>query len=133
MATLNVAKIIHRTSPRGEFFKVVWADGTDTTVKLAEGDTSDDYTAFLYCLGKRLFKDKGKAREFIRSKKKVFEDEVAEKSALIRAKRLESNLMRDVDEEELVRNGLIPITSVGFIPVPTSALSSTSIYRRNQQ
>ena len=133
MATLNVEKIIHRTSPRGEFFKVVWADGTDTTVKLAEGDTSDDYTAFLYCLGKRLFKDKGKAREFIRGKKKVFEDEVAAKSALNRVKRLESNLMRDLDEEEFVRNGLIPITSVGFVPVSTSALSSTSIYRRNQQ
>ena len=134
MATLNVEKIIHRTSPRGEFFKVVWADGTDTTIKLAEGDTSDEYTAFLYCLGKRLFKDKGKAREFIRGKKKVFEDEVAAKSALNRVKRLESNLMRDVEEEEeLVRNGLIPITSVGFIPVPTSALSSKSIYRRNQQ
>lgn len=78
----DVRKIIHRKSDRGEFFTVVWLDETTTTVKLAEGEVSDDYTAFLYALGKKIFGDKGNARAFVKEKKQVFEDEVARKSEL---------------------------------------------------
>ena len=77
----DVGEIIHRVSDRGEFFTVRWLDGTQTTVKLMEGDTSDEYTAFLYALGKKVFGDKGNARKFIRDKKEVFESRMAEKSS----------------------------------------------------
>ena len=66
----EVKKIIHRTSDRGEFFTVVWRDNTTTTVKLMEGEDSDEYTAFLYALGKKMFGDKGKGRAFVRERRK---------------------------------------------------------------
>ena len=75
----EVKEIIHRESLKGEFFTVVWSDDVQTTVRLAEGDESDEYLAFLYALGKRLFKDKGRARQFIRARKQVFENRVAKK------------------------------------------------------
>lgn len=122
MATLNVAKIIHRTSPRGEFFKVVWADNTETTVKLAEGDTSDEYTAFLFCLGKRIFKDKGKAREFIRAKKQVFEDEVERKSY---ENRLKKAKITDVPRTECV---VLPVEVISNPAI----LTSSGIFKKNK-
>ena len=76
----EVEEIIHRKSERGEFFTVKWSDKTTTTVKLCEGEQSDEYTAYLYALGKKLFSNKGKARAYVKEKKKVFEDRVAKKS-----------------------------------------------------
>ena len=76
----NVEKIIHKKSNRGEFFSVIWEDNTKTTVKLAEGEESDEYTAFCYALCKKLFNDKGKVRELIKEKKKVFEYEVEQRA-----------------------------------------------------
>lgn len=101
----EVEKIIHRKSLRGEFFSVVWSDNTKTTVKLAEGEVSDDYTAYLYALGKKIFEDKGKAREFIKAKKKVFEDEVAERQYNLDKRRrimaIEQSLNARADFEDI--------------------------------
>lgn len=126
MTTLNVAKIIHRTSPRGDFFKVVWADNTETTVKLAEGDTSDEYTAFLYCLGKRMFKDKGKAREFIRAKKQVFEDEVERKSFENKMKRAGLN---SIPNSECM---VLPVEVVSSPATLHQVMASSGIFKRSK-
>lgn len=95
----EVKKIIHRTSDRGEFFTVVWRDDTTTTVKLMEGETSDDYTAFLYALGKKMFGDKGKGRAFVREKKEVFEEEVRQKSKEKQALRRRQAIQQSIDRE----------------------------------
>ena len=97
----EVKKIIHRTSNRGEFFTVVWRDNTTTTVKLMEGETSDDYTAFLYALGKKMFGDKGKGRAFVREKKEVFEEEVRQKSKEKQALRRRQAIQQSLDSEDL--------------------------------
>lgn len=96
----EVKKIIHRTSNRGEFFTVVWRDSTTTTVKLMEGEDSDDYTAFLYALGKKMFGDKGKGRAFVREKKEVFEEEVRQKSKEKQALRRRQAIQRTLTESE---------------------------------
>ena len=103
----EVEEIIHRKSDRGEFFTVVWTDKTKTTVKLMEGEESDDYSAFMYCVGKKMFKDKGEARKFITEKKEVFENrmaEISEKRAEFKAmKNFENAVISDPDcPEELV-------------------------------
>lgn len=95
----EVKKIIHRTSNRGEFFTVVWRDNTTTTVKLMEGEDSDDYTAFLYALGKKMFGDKGKGRAFVREKKEVFEEEVRQKSKEKQALRRRQAIQQSIDRE----------------------------------
>ena len=95
----EVKKIIHRTSDRGEFFTVVWRDNTTTTVKLMEGEDSDDYTAFLYALGKKMFGDKGKGRAFVREKKEVFEEEVRQKSKEKQALRRRQAIQQSIDRE----------------------------------
>ena len=112
----DVREIIHRKSDRGEFFTVKWSDDTSTTVKLREGEQSDEYTAFLYAVGKKMFKDKGKARKYIRQKKNVFEDRVAEKTAEKERMRQERAFQKALDsvdipskvyEEMFVASGLI--------------------------
>lgn len=95
----EVKKIIHRTSNRGEFFTVVWRDDTTTTVKLMEGETSDDYTAFLYALGKKMFGDKGKGRAFVREKKEVFEEEMRQKAKEKKALRRRQAIQQSIDRE----------------------------------
>lgn len=72
----EVKEIRHTKSKRGEFFTVVWKDDTKTTVKRMDTDTSDEYEAYLYALGKKLFGNKGEGRKFVRRKKQVFEDRV---------------------------------------------------------
>ena len=126
MATLSVKKIIHRTSKRGEFFTIVWADDTKTTVKRMEGDESDEYTAFLFCLGKRIFKDRGKAREFIRAKKQVFELECEQKSI--------ANKQRKVMLNSIPKEGvLLPVEVTAISPEAFhQVLTSSGIFRRNQ-
>lgn len=112
----DVREIIHRKSDRGEFFTVKWSDDTSTTVKLREGEQSDEYSAFLYAVGKKMFKDKGKARKYIRQKKNVFEDRVAERTAereRIRQERAFQKALDSADipskvyEEMFVASGLI--------------------------
>lgn len=95
----EVKEIIHKKSNRGEFFTVVWVDNTTTTVKLMEGETSDEYTAFMYALGKKIFDNKGEARAFIRGKKKVFEDRLAKKSAEKAEKRRQHALQQSLEAE----------------------------------
>lgn len=99
----DVVEIIHRKSNRGEFFTVVWADNTKTTVKLMEGDTSDEYTAFMFALGKKIFGDKGNARKFVREKKQNFEDRMAKKShekAMQKKQAQFNQLMNSLEEDD---------------------------------
>lgn len=101
----KVVEIIHRKSNRGEFFTVVWADDTKTTVKLMEGDTSDEYTAFLFALGKKLFENKGVGRKFVQKKKEVFEQRIAMQSIENAVRKQELNYSHncqfDLDEEDM--------------------------------
>lgn len=118
----EVKKIIHRTSDRGEFFTVVWRDDTTTTVKLMEGETSDDYTAFLYALGKKMFGDKGQGRAFVREKKEVFEEEMRQKTKEKKALRRRQAIQQSLDSEnyedyEDTVYGAMFISS-GVIPKP---------------
>lgn len=112
----DVKEIIHRKSDRGEFFTVKWGDSTHTTVKLKEGEESNEYTAFLYALGKKMFVDKGKARKYIAEKKKVFEDRVIERTEEKERLRQERAFQKALDsadipskvyEEMFVASGLI--------------------------
>lgn len=116
----EVEEIIHRKSNRGEFFTVVWTDHTKTTVKLMEGEESDDYSAFMYCVGKKMFADKGVARRFIAEKKAVFENrmaEISEKRAEFKAiKNFENAVLNDPDFSEEI------------VPV----IVSRDIFRRNR-
>ena len=97
----RVVKIIHRISDRGEFFTVFWDDNTKTTVKLAEGENSDEYTAFLYALGKKLFSNKGTAKKFIQNRKQVFEDEVQRKSEYNRMRKNRKTFEDTYTEQEV--------------------------------
>ena len=99
----NVVEIIHRKSNRGEFFTVVWEDDTKTTVKLREGDTSDEYVAFIFALGKKIFGDKGNARKFVREKKQNFEDRMVKKAHENAMKKKQDNfnkLMNSLEEDD---------------------------------
>ena len=116
----EVEEIIHRKSNRGEFFTVVWADNTKTTVKLMEGEQSDDYSAFMYAVGKKMFKDKGEARKFITEKKEVFENRMAE----ISEKRAEFKAMKNFENAVLSD----PDFSEELVPV----MVSREIFRRNR-
>lgn len=101
----KVVEIIHRKSNRGEFFTVVWADDTKTTVKLMEGDTSDEYTAFLFALGKKLFENKGVGRKFVQKKKEVFEQRIGMQSIENAIRKQELNYFHnchdDLDEDDV--------------------------------
>ena len=69
-----------------------------------EGDTSDDYTAFIFALGKKIFGDKGNGRKYVREKKQNFEDRMARKShekAMQRKAAQFNQLMNKFDEDDL--------------------------------
>lgn len=124
----EVEKIIHKKSNRGEFFSVIWTDNTKTTVKLAEGEESDEYTAFCYALCKKLFNDKGKVRELIKEKKKVFEYEMeqrtAEKNRHRRMLAVQQSInARDFDDVEAEVYGDMFVAP---------ALISRSVFRKNR-
>lgn len=112
----EVRKIIHRESKRGEFFTVEWEDKTQTTVKLAEGEISDDYTAYLYALGKKIYGDKGVARQYVRDKKKVFENEVALKTAERQRARKRQALQQSLDAENYESYAVIPVYAIDTTP-----------------
>ena len=124
----EVEEIIHRKSERGEFFTVKWSDKTTTTVKLCEGEQSDEYTAYLYALGKKLFDNKGKARAYVKEKKKVFEDRVAKKSEENRRRReqqaLEQSLKAEIDDisDEVYYGGFV-----------APCMVSKAVFKRNNR
>ena len=124
----EVKEIIHRKSNRGEFFTVVWRDETTTTVKLMEGDTSDEYTAFLYALGKKMFGDKGTARKFVAEKKSVFEDRMAKKSAEKEARRREQALRQSLEAEDI--DDISGQVYANMFVAP--CMVSRAVFRRNQ-
>ena len=96
----EVKEIIHRKSKRGELFTVKWSDNTSTPVKLAEGEQSDVYTAFLYSIGKKLFSNKGDGRKFVQEKKRIFEDRVAKISAEKAHKRRQMAILQSLESED---------------------------------
>ena len=123
----EVREIIHRESKRGEFFTVVWSDNVQTTVKLAEDEQSDEYTAFLYALGKRLFGDKGTARKFVKAKKKVFEDRMAIKSHENLMKRKSQALKKSLEREDVADISGLVYNEMFVAP----CLVSKAVFRRN--
>ena len=103
-------------------------DDSKTKVKLAEGESSDEYTAFLYALGKRMFKDKGEARNFIKEKKRVFEEEkakrIAEKNRYKKMLAMQQSLAHEdysVIEDEVYGEMFV-----------APALVSRKVFRRNK-
>lgn len=127
MTVPEVKEIIHRTSKRGEFFTVKWADNTQTTVKRMEGDVSDEYTAFLYALGKKLFGDKGAARKYITDKKQVFETRVEKEAADHRRQRREAALEQSLRAEGYEPMGDDELSAVVYAQgmVPAALFMST--------
>ena len=124
----EVKEIIHRKSKRGEFFTVVWSDNVQTTVKLAEGEQSDEYTAFLYALGKRIFGDKGTARQFVHAKKNVFEERMAMKSYAKQKRREEMNLRKSLEHGDVADISGIVYDDMFVAP----CLVSRAVFRRNR-
>ena len=124
----EVNEIRHTKSKRGEFFTVIWKDNTQTTVKLMEGDTSDEYTAYLYALGKKLFENKGEGRKFVREKKKVFEDRMAKKSAEKARQRREQAMLQSLEAEDLPDISGQVYDAMFVAP----CLVSRAMFRRNQ-
>ena len=124
----EVKEIIHKkNSKRGEFFTVVWSDNVQTTVKLAEGEQSDEYIAFLYALGKRIFGDKGTARQFVQAKKQVFEDKVAMKSYAKQKRRREMELRKSLEQEDVLDISGVVYDNMFVAP----CLVSRAVFRRN--
>lgn len=125
----EVEKIIHRTSKRGEFFTVVWKDSTTTTVKLMEGDESDDYTAFLYAVGKKMFENKGVARNYIAEKKAVFENEMEQKSVQKARVRRQQAIQQSLDAEDFPDVADLVYGEMFVAP----ALISKTMFRKNKR
>ena len=124
----EVKEIIHRKSERGEIFTVVWCDETKTSVKLQEGDESDEYVAYLYALGKKMFANKGTARAFIREKKKVFEDRVAKISDMKKVQRRNMTLEQSLNAKD-VGDISERVYEEMFVP---AGMISRSVFRRNR-
>lgn len=124
----EVKEIIHRKSERGEIFTVVWNDETKTSVKLQEGDESDEYVAYLYALGKKMFANKGTARAFIREKKKVFEDRVTKISDMKKVQRRNMALEQSLNAKD-VGDISERVYEEMFVP---AGMISRSVFRRNR-
>ena len=124
----EVKEIRHTTSKRGEFFTVIWTDTTETTVKLMEGDTSDEYTAYLYALGKKLFENKGEGRKFVKEKKKVFEDRMAKKSAEKQRQRRQQAIRQSLEAEDVLDISEQVYDAMFVAP----CLVSRSVFKRNK-
>lgn len=125
----EVKEIIHRKTKRGEVFTVAWTDNTYTTVKLMEGEKSDEYSAYLYALGKKIFGDKGKGRAFVKEKKKVFEDRVEKKSFEKQRKREEQALRQSLEAEDIADISGIVYEDMFVAP----CLVSKAVFRRNRK
>lgn len=121
-------EIIHRESKRGEMFTVLWNDETSTTVKLKKGEKSDEYTAYLYALGKKIFNNKGEARAFIKEKKKVFEDRVEQKR-IAKERRLKAQqLQKEMEASEVADISDLVYEEMFVAP----SLISRSIFKKNK-
>lgn len=124
----EVKEIRHTKSKRGEFFTVIWRDETHTNVTLMEGDTSDEYLAFLYALGKKIFGNRGEGKKFVKEKKKIFDDRIAKKNAEKEAQRRHQALMQSLASEEIA-----DISDVVYDEMfVTPCLVSRAVFRRNQ-
>lgn len=118
----DVKEIIHSKGKRkGEVFTVKWCDDTETSVKLMEGDTSNDYVAFMYCVSIKMFGSKGECRRFIKEKKQVFEERVARRSEELKQRKL-----RRVMEDKAKRE--VPCAEGLRVP----ALCTSSLFKRNE-
>ena len=124
----EVREIRHTKSKRGEFFTVVWKDSTETTVKRMDTDTSDEYEAYLYALGKKLFGNKGEARKFIKEKKSIFDDRVAKKQAESKRRRREMAIKQSLEAEEIADVSEQVYNDMFVAP----CLISRVVFRRNQ-
>lgn len=117
----EVKEIIHNISKKkGEVFTVVWADNTETSVKLMEGDTSDEYVAFMYCVSIKMFGSKGDCKKYIKDKKQVFSDRVERRSQELKSNRERKKLEQISKKEVPYAGGLI---------VPQ--LSTSSMFKKN--
>lgn len=117
----EVKEIIHKKSKKkGEVFTVKWTDNTETSVKLMEGDTSDEYVAFMYCMSIKMFGSKGACRQYIKDKKQVFEERVERRSEEIRQRKL-----KRVAEDKAKRE----VPYAGGLRVP--ALCQSSMFKKN--
>lgn len=125
----EVKEIIHRESKRGEFFTVVWSDNVQTTVKLAEGEKSDEYTAFLYALGKRIFGNKGKARAYVKAGKEVFENRMEHRSREKLRQRKAQSLQRQLEAEDVEFISSTLNENIFVAP----CLVSREVFRRNNR
>lgn len=117
----EVKEIIHsKSKKKGEVFTVKWTDYTETSVKLMEGDTSDEYVAFMYCMSIKMFGSKGACRQYIKDKKQVFEERVERRSEEIRQRKL-----KRVAEDKAKRE----VPYAGGLRVP--ALCQSSMFKKN--
>lgn len=117
----EVKEIIHNISKKkGEVFTVVWADNTETSVKLMKGDTSDEYVAFMYCVSIKMFGSKGDCKKYVKEKKQVFSDRVERRSQELKSNRERKKLEQISKKEVPYAGGLI---------VPQ--LSTSSMFKKN--
>lgn len=117
----EVREIIHRSSKKkGEVFTVKWEDGTETSVKLKEGEVSDEYVAFMYCVSIKMFGSKGDCRKYVKAKKEVFNSRVQERSRELRENRERVKLEQEIKKTAPYVGGLI-------IP----QLSASSMFKKN--
>lgn len=128
MINIRVRKIVHRRSDRGEFFTVYWEDDTKTTVKLCEDDESDEYTAFLYALGKKLFGNKGNGRAYVKEKKQVFEKEVEAKSIEKQRQRRRQALQQSLEAEN-IEDISDEVYYTGFV---APCMISRAVFKKNK-
>ena len=117
----EVKEIIHNISKKkGEVFTVVWADNTETSVKLMKGDTSDEYVAFMYCVSIKMFGSKGDCKKYVKEKKQVFSDRIERRSQELKSNRERKKLEQLSKKEVPYAGGLI---------VPQ--LSTSSMFKKN--
>ena len=93
-----------------------------------EGETSDEYTAYLYALGKKLFENKGEGRKFVKEKKKVFEDRMARKSAEKQRQRKEQALRQSLESEDIMNISEQVYGEMFVAP----CLVSRAVFRKNK-
>ena len=117
----EVKEIIHNISKKkGEVFTVVWADNTETSVKLMKGDTSDEYVAFMYCVSIKMFGSKGDCKKYVKEKKQAFSDRIERRSQELKNNRERKKLEQISKKEVPYAGGLI---------VPQ--LSASSMFKKN--
>lgn len=129
----KVVEIIHRTSRRGELFTVRWSDNTSTTVKRHDPDVSDEYSAFLFALGKKIFGNKGNARKFIAEKKAIFENRVAADSARQAEQKARMNMEKNPPKNSTICGYVLPVFDEDEIPCCVEEMVSRAIFKKNRR